>query len=300
MGRGHGQLDFDRQDCFRSDDNANVSTCVVGYTIASCTATHQLTLYRASSGGLLFGAGGECRGDWTHPRDPRTPPTAQHAAGDRNLGHPARCRVRRTHGASRFTVACCMLLSVAFRGSRGCCPIPRPLHRARTEYQPPLDARYSVSCVRSRYNSQSCSHTHSNIQGVVRAKQSCRSKSHCPCPTSHSSQELQRAALHLARADLAMLVFRQNRIRPRPGTVRYSAENSRRQWPGKGFSGRPPSAGGLFESGGNPARRRPDRRVGGSITRSPASPCSRPTSGKRYSCRQCSAPSESSSKFRFR
>ncbi|HXC48920.1 MAG TPA: N,N-dimethylformamidase beta subunit family domain-containing protein [Candidatus Sulfotelmatobacter sp.] len=40
-----------------STTTLNVSTCVMGYTIASCTATHQLTLYRASSGALVFGAG---------------------------------------------------------------------------------------------------------------------------------------------------------------------------------------------------------------------------------------------------
>ena len=32
-------------------------TCEVGYTIATCTATHRLTLYRAASGALVFGAG---------------------------------------------------------------------------------------------------------------------------------------------------------------------------------------------------------------------------------------------------
>src|SRR5882762_5098388 len=32
-------------------------TCIVGYTIGTCTATHHLTLYRASSGALVFGAG---------------------------------------------------------------------------------------------------------------------------------------------------------------------------------------------------------------------------------------------------
>jgi hypothetical protein len=42
-----------------STTTLNVSTCVVGYTIASCTATHQLTMYRASSGALVFGAGTE-------------------------------------------------------------------------------------------------------------------------------------------------------------------------------------------------------------------------------------------------
>jgi hypothetical protein len=40
-----------------STTTLNVPTCVVGYTIAGCTATHQLTLYRASSRALVFGAG---------------------------------------------------------------------------------------------------------------------------------------------------------------------------------------------------------------------------------------------------
>src|SRR5882762_9648654 len=40
-----------------STTTLNVSTCVVGYTIAGCTATHQLTFYRASSRALVFGAG---------------------------------------------------------------------------------------------------------------------------------------------------------------------------------------------------------------------------------------------------
>src|SRR6266403_2405650 len=35
----------------------NVQTCVIGYTIGPCTATHHLTLYRSSSGALVFGAG---------------------------------------------------------------------------------------------------------------------------------------------------------------------------------------------------------------------------------------------------
>ena len=40
-----------------SSTTLNVQTCVVGYTIAPCTATHHLTLYRSSSGALVFGAG---------------------------------------------------------------------------------------------------------------------------------------------------------------------------------------------------------------------------------------------------
>jgi hypothetical protein len=34
-----------------------VPECLIGYTFASCTATHHLTLYRAASGALVFGAG---------------------------------------------------------------------------------------------------------------------------------------------------------------------------------------------------------------------------------------------------
>ena len=40
-----------------SSTTLTVPSCVVGYTIGSCTATHHLTLYRASSGVLVFGAG---------------------------------------------------------------------------------------------------------------------------------------------------------------------------------------------------------------------------------------------------
>ncbi len=40
-----------------STTTLTVPTCIVGYTIGTCTATHHLTLYRASSGALVFGAG---------------------------------------------------------------------------------------------------------------------------------------------------------------------------------------------------------------------------------------------------
>src|SRR5437667_6301245 len=40
-----------------SSSTLNVQTCVIGYTIGPCTATHHLTLYRSSSGALVFGAG---------------------------------------------------------------------------------------------------------------------------------------------------------------------------------------------------------------------------------------------------
>ena len=40
-----------------SSTTLTVPTCVVGYTIGTCTATHHLTLYRSSSGALVFGAG---------------------------------------------------------------------------------------------------------------------------------------------------------------------------------------------------------------------------------------------------
>jgi hypothetical protein len=40
-----------------STTTLTVPTCEVGYTIATCTATHRMTLYRASSGALVFGAG---------------------------------------------------------------------------------------------------------------------------------------------------------------------------------------------------------------------------------------------------
>src|SRR5882672_1871717 len=40
-----------------STTTLNVQTCVIGYTIGPCTATHRLTLYRAASGALIFGAG---------------------------------------------------------------------------------------------------------------------------------------------------------------------------------------------------------------------------------------------------
>jgi hypothetical protein len=40
-----------------STTTLTVPTCILGYTIGTCTATHHLTLYRASSGALVFGAG---------------------------------------------------------------------------------------------------------------------------------------------------------------------------------------------------------------------------------------------------
>ena len=40
-----------------STTTLTASTCILGYTIGTCTATHHLTLYRASSGALVFGAG---------------------------------------------------------------------------------------------------------------------------------------------------------------------------------------------------------------------------------------------------
>ncbi|HWZ78841.1 MAG TPA: N,N-dimethylformamidase beta subunit family domain-containing protein, partial [Candidatus Sulfotelmatobacter sp.] len=40
-----------------STTTLTVPTCIVGYTIGTCTATHHLTFYRASSGALVFGAG---------------------------------------------------------------------------------------------------------------------------------------------------------------------------------------------------------------------------------------------------
>jgi hypothetical protein len=40
-----------------SSTTLNVQTCVIGYIIGPCTATHHLTLYRSSSGALVFGAG---------------------------------------------------------------------------------------------------------------------------------------------------------------------------------------------------------------------------------------------------
>src|SRR6266478_4256600 len=40
-----------------STTTLTVPTCILGYTIGTCTATHHLTLYRALSGALVFGAG---------------------------------------------------------------------------------------------------------------------------------------------------------------------------------------------------------------------------------------------------
>src|SRR5882762_8689476 len=40
-----------------SSTTLNVQTCVIGYTIGPCAATHHLTLYRSSSGALVLGAG---------------------------------------------------------------------------------------------------------------------------------------------------------------------------------------------------------------------------------------------------
>jgi len=45
-----------------STTTLNVDSCVIGYTIGSCTATHRLSLYRAASGALVFGAG---TGQWS-------------------------------------------------------------------------------------------------------------------------------------------------------------------------------------------------------------------------------------------
>jgi len=58
------EWDIDSDNGFRpaglvplSTTTLNVQTCVIGYTIGPCTATHHLTLYRAPSGALVFGAG---------------------------------------------------------------------------------------------------------------------------------------------------------------------------------------------------------------------------------------------------
>src|SRR5256885_3140628 len=45
-----------------STTTLDVQTCVIAYTIAPCRATHHLTLYRAASGALVFGAG---TGQWS-------------------------------------------------------------------------------------------------------------------------------------------------------------------------------------------------------------------------------------------
>jgi hypothetical protein len=40
-----------------STTTLTVPTCIIGFSIGTCAATHHLTLYRASSGALVFGAG---------------------------------------------------------------------------------------------------------------------------------------------------------------------------------------------------------------------------------------------------
>src|SRR5882724_9411117 len=45
-----------------STTTLDVQTCVIAYTIGPCRATHHLTLYRAASGALVFGAG---TGQWS-------------------------------------------------------------------------------------------------------------------------------------------------------------------------------------------------------------------------------------------